>query len=101
MASNSASAHESDSDSEPALQPLSNPPASHRLLTQKYDSFEALYSELEGFATAAGFGVYKIRSSNYINKMPTRVNLACKRGSIRLSKAQLRVTSTTKMDCLW
>ena len=101
MDSNGAPARESNSDDEPSPQPLSDPPPTHHLLSQRYDSFEALYSDLKEFATAAGFGVYKIRSSNHVNGKPTRVDIACKRGKVRKSATLSRQTSTTKMDCPW
>jgi len=57
--------------------------------------------ELEAFDATAGFGVYKIRSTNHINGVPTRVDFGCKRGKIRPSEAHSRQTSTTKMGCPW
>jgi hypothetical protein len=84
----------------PLQQPLPppNPPHNH-ILWHDHSSLASLVGELNSFAEAAGFAVYKIRSYNYVNGLPTRVDFGCKRGKIRPSEAYLRRTSTTKMDC--
>ena len=81
--------------------PLSNPPASHRLLTYKYDNLADLIEELYEWAAQAGFGIYKRRSANYIKDFgPTKIDISCGRDAMRVSKAHgSRQTSTTKCGC--
>jgi len=88
-------------DDEPP-EPLSNPPPSHRLLTNQYDSLKALKSDLQDFTASAGFCVLKLRSNNYVNSIGyTNVTFSYQRGAIRPSKAVSRSTSTIKMGCPW
>jgi len=83
-------------------EPLSNPPPSHRLLTDQYNSLKALKSDLQNFTASAGFYVLKLRSNNYVNSIGyTNVTFSCQRGAIRPSKAVSRSTSITKMGCPW
>ena len=81
--------------------PLSNPPASHRLLTHKYDNLADLMDELHEWAALAGFGVRKKRSNNYVKDFgPTRIDISCARDAICVSNAHgSRQTSTTKCGC--
>ncbi|KAM7214780.1 hypothetical protein V8F06_009852 [Rhypophila decipiens] len=86
----------------PAPPPLSNPPPDHNLMTKLYDSFDELYQDLVTWATSAGFGVIKKRSTD---KLPgfsfTRIDLACWRGHIRPDEGFSRGTSTNKRNCTW
>ena len=68
-------------DEEPAPQPLSNPPPTHDLF-QPFDTLAYLIGELDAFAATTGFAVYKIRSTNHVNGLPTRVDFGCKRGKV-------------------
>ena len=64
--------------------PLSNPNASHKLTSGKYDSLDDLLNDLYNHAAKAGFAVYKIRSNNYVKGFgATRVNLGYLKGKIR------------------
>ena len=84
-------------------EPLSNPPQDHRLFTDLYDSLEDLIDELRYWAASAGFGICKQRSNNYIRGFgPTRIDITCDRGSMRLSRSYgSRQTSTSKCGCSW
>jgi hypothetical protein len=83
--------------------PLSNPPASHRLHTHKYDHLDQLMEELHEWAAQAGFGIRKKRSANYVKDFGrTRIDISCARDAIRVSRAHgSRQTSTTKCGCPW
>jgi len=100
---------DTDGEDDPAvidkavITPLSNPPESHRLSTNLYDSIKALESDLHEYAAQAGFCIIQKRSSNPIPDFrPTYISYACQRGAIRKSRGHgVRATQTTKINCPW
>jgi len=49
-----------------------------------------------------GYGVVKLRASNYRDGKPTRYDLVCDRGGVKYnSTAKKRNPSTRKVDCPW
>jgi hypothetical protein len=71
-----------------------------------YRSFEDLLPAVQRAAKDQGYGVVKLRASNYreINgtNKPTRYDLVCDRGGVKYnSTAKKRNPSTRKIDCPW
>lgn len=67
MAPNSADYSDSDYPSDTEAPPLllSNPRPDHKLASQ-FDSLDNLVEAPEDFGRLTGFGVYKMRSNNYV-----------------------------------
>lgn len=67
-----------------------------------YRSFEDLLTTVQQFAKEQGYGVVKLRASNYRDGKPTRYDLVCDRGGVKYSStAKKRNPSTRKVDCPW
>lgn len=67
-----------------------------------YPTFEGLLLAVQKVAKDQGYGVVKLRSSNYRDKKPTRYDLVCDRGGVKYnSTAKKRNPSTRKVDCPW
>ncbi|KAI2609201.1 hypothetical protein GGR54DRAFT_618838 [Hypoxylon sp. NC1633] len=67
-----------------------------------YDSWEILIDEVHKYATHQGFGIVKLRSSNYRDSKATRFDLVCDRGGVKYnSTAKKRNPTTRKIDCPW
>ncbi|KAI6373633.1 hypothetical protein MCOR25_003407 [Pyricularia grisea] len=67
-----------------------------------YRSFEDLLSAVQQFSKEQGYGVVKLRASNYRDGKPTRYDLVCDRGGVKYSStAKKRNPSTRKVDCPW
>ncbi|KAL5615044.1 hypothetical protein BROUX41_005109 [Berkeleyomyces rouxiae] len=67
-----------------------------------YRSFEDLLSSVQRIAKDQGYGVVKLRASNYRDGRPTRYDLVCDRGGVKYnSTAKKRNPSTRKIDCPW
>lgn len=67
-----------------------------------YVSFEALIAAVQSIAKDQGFGIVKLRASNYRDQKPTRYDLVCDRGGVKYSStAKKRNPSTRKVDCPW
>lgn len=67
-----------------------------------YRSFEDLLTAVQRVAKDQGYGVVKLRSSNYREGKPTRFDLVCDRGGVKYSStAKKRNPSTRKVDCPW
>jgi hypothetical protein len=67
-----------------------------------YRSFEDLLSAVQRVAKDQGYGVVKLRASNYRDGKPTRYDLVCDRGGVKYnSTAKKRNPSTRKVDCPW
>ncbi len=65
-----------------------------------YRSFEDLLSAVQRVAKDNGYGVVKLRASNYRDGKPTRYDLVCDRGGVKYSStAKKRNPSTRKIDC--
>ncbi len=65
---------EDEIDDPPLPPPLSNPPASHPLLTKTYDSLEEIIDALNAFAASAGFATTRKGASNLVDGLgPTFV----------------------------
>ena len=64
----------SDSDRESDIQPspLANPPATHKLNTHKYDSYDDLIDDLHDYAAQAGFSE-SVGNNGNGNRVATRV----------------------------
>lgn len=79
------------------------PPGSLRSpLDAIYPSYEALTAAVQAIAKEQGFGIVKLRSSNYRDDKPTRYDLVCDRGGVKYnSTAKKRNPSTRKIDCPW
>ncbi|KAK4138166.1 hypothetical protein BT67DRAFT_430839 [Trichocladium antarcticum] len=96
---------------QPAPQPASMPPQSPALGTQAglgppaegiYRSFDDLLSSVQRTAKEQGYGIVKLRASNYRDGKPTRYDLVCDRGGVKYSStAKKRNPSTRKVDCPW
>jgi hypothetical protein len=82
--------------------PLSNPPMSHKLSTDLYNSIGDLESDLHEYAVQAGLYVIRLQTANLVKDFePCYVSYACQRGGIRKPRGcgTARATQTTKMDC--
>ncbi|KAK0637226.1 hypothetical protein B0T17DRAFT_476768, partial [Bombardia bombarda] len=67
-----------------------------------YRTFEDLLSSVQRVAKDQGYGVVKLRASNYRDGKPTRYDLVCDRGGVKYaSTAKKRNPSTRKIDCPW
>ncbi|KAK3363195.1 hypothetical protein B0T25DRAFT_32490 [Lasiosphaeria hispida] len=89
-------------DEDTLPEPLSNPPSSHKLSTELYDTLEALESDLHEYAASAGFCIVCSRSSNPVKGFGySTVGFACQRGNDCGSVASSRNAGTTKLGCPW
>lgn len=67
-----------------------------------YRSFEDLLASVQRTAKEQGYGIVKLRASNYRDGKPTRYDLVCDRGGVKYSStAKKRNPSTRKVDCPW
>jgi hypothetical protein len=67
-----------------------------------YGSFEDLLNAAQQVAKDQGYGIVKLRASNYRDGKPTRYDLVCDRGGVKYnSTAKKRNPSTRKIDCPW
>ncbi|KAH9899049.1 hypothetical protein F4778DRAFT_182568 [Xylariomycetidae sp. FL2044] len=67
-----------------------------------YRSFDDLLTAVQRVAKEQGYGVVKLRASNYRDGKPTRYDLVCDRGGVKYnSTAKKRNPSTRKVDCPW
>lgn len=67
-----------------------------------YRTFEDLLTAVQRVAKDQGYGVVKLRASNYRDGKPTRYDLVCDRGGVKYSStAKKRNPSTRKVDCPW
>jgi hypothetical protein len=67
-----------------------------------YRTFEDLFTAVQRVAKDQGYGVVKLRASNYRDGKPTRYDLVCDRGGVKYnSTAKKRNPSTRKVDCPW
>lgn len=65
-----------------------------------YRSFEDLMGSVQRVAKEQGYGIVKLRASNYREGKPTRYDLVCDRGGVKYSStAKKRNPSTRKIDC--
>lgn len=67
-----------------------------------FRTFEELLTNVQRVAKDQGYGVVKLRASNYRDGKPTRYDLVCDRGGVKYnSTAKKRNPSTRKVDCPW
>ncbi|KAK3334017.1 hypothetical protein B0T19DRAFT_449281 [Cercophora scortea] len=67
-----------------------------------YRNFDDLLASVQKVAKDQGYGVVKLRASNYREGKPTRYDLVCDRGGVKYSStAKKRNPSTRKVDCPW
>ncbi|KAL0778706.1 hypothetical protein CaCOL14_004964 [Colletotrichum acutatum] len=67
-----------------------------------FRTFEDLLTSVQRVAKDQGYGVVKLRASNYRDGKPTRYDLVCDRGGVKYSStAKKRNPSTRKVDCPW
>ncbi|KAI1444981.1 hypothetical protein F5Y02DRAFT_418537 [Annulohypoxylon stygium] len=67
-----------------------------------YPSFDELIGSIQRVAKEQGYGIVKLRASNYRDHKPTRYDLVCDRGGVKYnSTAKKRNPSTRKVDCPW
>lgn len=65
-----------------------------------FRSFEDLMASVQRVAKDQGYGIVKLRASNYRDGKPTRYDLVCDRGGVKYSStAKKRNPSTRKIDC--
>ncbi|ERT01255.1 hypothetical protein HMPREF1624_02497 [Sporothrix schenckii ATCC 58251] len=65
-----------------------------------YRSFDDLLTAVQRVAKDNGYGIVKLRASNYRDAKPTRYDLVCDRGGVKYnSTAKKRNPSTRKVDC--
>ncbi|CAH0018179.1 unnamed protein product [Clonostachys rhizophaga] len=65
-----------------------------------FRSFEDLMNSVQRVAKDQGYGIVKLRASNYRDGKPTRYDLVCDRGGVKYnSTAKKRNPSTRKIDC--
>ncbi|KAK6843809.1 hypothetical protein PG987_004669 [Apiospora arundinis] len=85
--------------------PMSNPSELGQLAPPPegiYRTFEDLLTNVQRVAKDQGYGVVKLRASNYRDGKPTRYDLVCDRGGVKYnSTAKKRNPSTRKVDCPW
>ncbi|ROT42059.1 hypothetical protein SODALDRAFT_354177 [Sodiomyces alkalinus F11] len=82
--------------------PNSPPPALLPPPEGIFRNFEDLLSSVQRVAKDQGYGVVKLRASNYRDGKPTRYDLVCDRGGVKYSStAKKRNPSTRKVDCPW
>ncbi|KAF4962293.1 hypothetical protein FSARC_9624 [Fusarium sarcochroum] len=66
----------------------------------KFKTFDDLITTVQCTAKEQGYGIVKLRASNYRNGKPTRYDLVCDRGGVKYkSTARKRSPSTRKVDC--
>ncbi|KAF3357100.1 hypothetical protein VdG1_03414 [Verticillium dahliae VDG1] len=81
--------------------PNSPPPALLPPPEGIFRSFDDLLSSVQRVAKDQGYGVVKLRASNYRDGKPTRYDLVCDRGGVKYnSTAKKRNPSTRKIDRL-
>ena len=67
-----------------------------------FRTFEDLLTSVQRVAKDQGYGIVKLRSSNYREGKPTRFDLVCDRGGVKYnSTAKKRNPTTRKVDCPW
>lgn len=67
-----------------------------------YRTFEELLTQIQATAKEQGYGIVKLRASNYREGKATRYDLVCDRGGVKYnSTAKKRNPSTRKVDCPW
>jgi hypothetical protein len=67
-----------------------------------YRKFEDLLASVQKSAKDQGYGIVKLRASNYREGKPTRYDLVCDRGGVKYtSTAKKRTPTTRKIDCPW
>lgn len=65
-----------------------------------FRSFDDLMASVQRVAKDQGYGIVKLRASNYREGKPTRYDLVCDRGGVKYSStAKKRNPSTRKIDC--
>jgi hypothetical protein len=65
-----------------------------------FRTFEDLMASVQRVAKDQGYGIVKLRASNYRDGKPTRYDLVCDRGGVKYSStAKKRNPSTRKIDC--
>lgn len=80
--------------SSPATTTLAAPPEGI------YRTFDDLLTAVQRVAKDNGYGIVKLRASNYRDAKPTRYDLVCDRGGVKYnSTAKKRNPSTRKVDC--
>ncbi|TPX14809.1 uncharacterized protein E0L32_005204 [Thyridium curvatum] len=89
--------------STPAGAPISGSPATHALAPPPegvFGTFDDLLNTVQRAAKDSGYGVVKLRASNYRDGKATRYDLVCDRGGVKYSStAKKRTPSTRKVDC--
>ncbi|KFA64568.1 hypothetical protein S40285_04583 [Stachybotrys chlorohalonatus IBT 40285] len=82
---------------------MSNTPPSSAMLPPPegiFRSFDDLVASVQRVAKEQGYGIVKLRASNYREGKPTRYDLVCDRGGVKYnSTAKKRNPSTRKIDC--
>lgn len=81
---------------------MSSPPVPSLLPPPEgiFRSFEDLMASVQRVAKDQGYGIVKLRASNYREGKPTRFDLVCDRGGVKYSStAKKRNPSTRKIDC--
>jgi hypothetical protein len=87
------------SDASPASTPSNALPAPPEGI---FRSFDDLLASVQRWAKEHGYGIVKLRASNYRDGKPTRYDLVCDRGGVKYnSTAKKRSPSTRKIDCPW
>jgi hypothetical protein len=65
-----------------------------------FRTYDDLMASVQRVAKEQGYGIVKLRSSNYREGKPTRYDLVCDRGGVKYnSTAKKRNPSTRKIDC--
>ncbi|KAJ4124184.1 uncharacterized protein FIESC28_07943 [Fusarium coffeatum] len=65
-----------------------------------FRTFDDLMASVQRVAKDQGYGIVKLRASNYRDGKPTRYDLVCDRGGVKYnSTAKKRNPSTRKIDC--
>ena len=65
-----------------------------------YRTFDDLLASVQKVSKDQGYGIVKLRASNYREGKPTRYDLVCDRGGVKYnSTAKKRNPSTRKVDC--
>lgn len=86
-------------DASPAAAPSNALPAPPEGI---FRSFDDLLASVQRWAKEHGYGIVKLRASNYRDGKPTRYDLVCDRGGVKYnSTAKKRSPSTRKIDCPW
>ncbi|KAF4955217.1 hypothetical protein FSARC_11922 [Fusarium sarcochroum] len=67
-----------------------------------FETFDNLMESIRSTAKQQGYGIVKLRASNYRDGKPTRYDLVCDRGGVKYnSTAKKRNPSTRKIGCLF